>query len=371
MALKSTLDTATFAEKIQPWLTATLGASPPVNVHDVEVPFATGMSSETVLFNASWQTDQAHCERGFVVRMRPQDGGILPVYDLGREARFMQAVGEHTDVPVPAVVAHEKSGAVLGEEFILMQRHYGRIPSDDPPFVTTGWVVELTPQQRASMYDNALQAIAAIHRIDVSRTRLHNPAESGPGSSSLEGQLDYWWSYYEWAARSRPVPTFERAIERLIARRPADDAPAVVSWGDPRFANMMFGDHEEITGILDWELAGTGRPELDVGWWFFVERMYSEGFGIPVLSGFPERAAAVARYEQLSGYRVRDLDWFEAFAALRAGLMFMRIGYQLIDLGVMPPDADLPYNNPCSQTLSRLLGLPAPTGQSGWLTGNR
>jgi hypothetical protein len=43
----------------------------------------------------------------------------------------------------------------------------------------------------------------------------------------------------------------------------------------------------------------------------------------------------------------------------------------MIDLGLLPPDATMPFNNPAAQTLAALLGLPAPTGEAGWITGNR
>jgi hypothetical protein len=43
----------------------------------------------------------------------------------------------------------------------------------------------------------------------------------------------------------------------------------------------------------------------------------------------------------------------------------------MIELGLLPHDADMPLNNPAAQVLASLLELPAPSGQAGWITGNR
>jgi hypothetical protein len=55
----------------------------------------------------------------------------------------MAAIAAHTQASVPGVVSAEPPGEVLGAPFLLLQHDYGRVPSDDPPIATGGWVVEL------------------------------------------------------------------------------------------------------------------------------------------------------------------------------------------------------------------------------------
>ena len=50
----------------------------------------------------------------------------------------MAAMARHSDAAVPAVIAQEMTGIVLGAPFLLLERPYGTVPGDDPPFVTGG-----------------------------------------------------------------------------------------------------------------------------------------------------------------------------------------------------------------------------------------
>lgn len=371
MALKNKLDTATVGRLLADWLPAVLDADGQVEVSDLQMPAASGMSSETILFDASWESGGGRQTRGLVVRVPPAGTGLFPDYDIEREGRVMATLAQHCDINVPDVLAQELSGDVLGVPFLLLERAYGRVPGDDPPFVTGGWVVELSDEQRAAMYDNALVSIARLQQVDPVAVGLGDLGHSTPGATVVERELSYWKSFYSWAAGDRRSPTVEAAFELLEARRPTDTDRLVVSWGDARFGNLMFGDDMSVTGVFDWEMATLGRPEVDFGYFLFFDRMYSAGLGLPKLGGFPDREAAIARFEELAGHKVADLDWFEAWGALRGAILLVRVGNLLIDLGLLPPDADMPLNNPAAQVLAQLLDLPSPSGQSGWITGNR
>lgn len=39
----------------------------------------------------------------------------------------------------------------------------------------------------------------------------------------------------------------------------------------------MFDDSQEVVAVLDWEIAGLGPPEMDLGYWLFFERHHTEG----------------------------------------------------------------------------------------------
>ena len=46
-----------------------------------------------------------------------------------------------------------------------------------------------------------------------------------------------------------------------------------------------------------------------------------QGIGMPLPEAIPDRAETIARYEQISGHQVRDIDYYEVFAGMRfAGL---------------------------------------------------
>ena len=370
MALKNELEPADVARRLSAWLPDALGVDGPVAVDDVEIPHASGMSSETVLLRASWTGEDGPAGRGLVVRVPPAVG-LFPDLDVAREAATMRELAAHADAPVPDVLAHETTGDVLGSPFLLVARAEGRVPGDDPPFVTGGWVVDLAPEERATMYDSALRTIAGIQAVDAAASGLRPLHPTTTGDAALERDLAAWRAFHAWAAHDGQSPLVDEALERLAVTRPASPEPPVVVWGDARFGNLMYGPDHEVTAVLDWEMATVGPREVDLGYFLFFDRMYSDGIGVPRLSGFPERAQVVERFEELTGHAPRDLDWFEAWGALRGAMLLVRVGNLMIEHGQMPEDAPFPVSNPASHVLAGLLELPPPSDAAAWITGSR
>lgn len=365
MALKNTSDPAAVARALTDWLPGIVADGQPVTVTDVVVPQSSGMSSETVLLQAAWQTaDGEDRSAGLVLRIQ-SDIALFPDTDIAREAAVMRAVGKHSSVPVPDVIAHEETGDVLGKPFLLMNRLYGEVPADDPPYPTAGWVTELSDDQRAAMYDAALRTIAAAQIDPVEADLVDVLGHQDLGETVLEQEMEHWKRTYEWAKRDgASCPTIDAAMQILEPKRP-EPGRLTLSWGDSRFGNMMFGPNQEITGAFDWEMASLGSPEYDLGLFLFTVRMYAEGMGLPPMGGFPDRDAAIARYAELVGGELGDMDWYEAWAGVKCCTLVMRIGNLLIDMGALPADATMPFANPTTTTLALLLGLPAPSGESG------
>jgi putative sterol carrier protein len=130
-------------------------------------------------------------------------------------------------------------------------------------------------------------------------------------------------------------------------------------WGDARMPNLLFRD-DAVAAVLDWEMAFVGDPGADVGWWCFLDWANTEGWGAPHLDGIPGREETLARYAALTGHAVEHPEWQEVFAAFRYGAILARVGARLKAIGASVPTPDFETNNPCTQALARLLGLPPP-----------
>jgi aminoglycoside phosphotransferase (APT) family kinase protein len=369
MALSNQTDPQQAEAALGAWLSAKLDAE--VDVVDAVIPADAGLSTETILFEACWSDGGAPRRRRLVARVEPTGAAVFPSYDLAAEARLLQALASDGQVRVPHVFAHEPDPGVLGAPFLVMDRIEGRVPSDDPPFTATGWVLELTAEQQARLYDNALQAMAGIHRVDHRRLGLGFLAEREPGDPGLDQQLGYWERTFAWASGGEENPTVTGALEWIRANRPSDPEPLVLNWGDARPGNILFAEDNSVAGVLDWEMACLASPEMDLGWWLFLLRHHTEGIGAPAPAGFPDRAAALARYEELTGHSVRHVDFYEVFAGLRLAILMHRAGRLMIGAGLLPPDAPMKLNNPATQLLARLADLPAPDGAAQSFIGNR
>jgi aminoglycoside phosphotransferase (APT) family kinase protein len=371
MALANTRDPQESAAKLTAWLAGKLDGATDLVVSDVQTPQASGLSNETLLFSASWNQDGAARGGRYVARVAPTGPGVFPSYDLVTEQRVMQALAEHSSAPVPATPWVETDPDVLGSTFLVMERLDGQVPADDPPFTAAGWVLELSPEQRATMTENALAALAAVHSVDLDQLGLRFLDRPDRGATPLDQHLTYWRETYDWAREDEINPTIEDGFAWIEANRPAEAEPTVLCWGDARIGNMLIAEDMSINGILDWEMVGLGSPALELGWWLFMQRHHTEGIGAPLPEGFPERDEVCARYTELTGNSVEHIDFYETFAALRLAILMHRAGNMMIAAGLLPPDAPMKFNNPASQLLAKLIGAEAPSGAAQSFIGNR
>lgn len=370
MALKNVIDTEAVAAKLAGWWATNTVAAQDVRVTNLLVPASAGLSNETVLFDADWSRDGASHARSLVARVQPNGPGVFPRYDLAKEARVISALGEHTGVPVPKVYAFEADPAVFGSPFLVMGRVDGRVPSDDPPFTAGGWVLDLTPQQRTTMWHNSIDVLAAIHGSDWQALGL-DFLDTTANGSGLDAQLADCRATFAWAAEGEPNPTIEYALDWLDANKPAEEGPKVLNWGDARVGNLIFDENLDVAAVLDWEMVGLGSRELDLGWWLFLMRHHTEGIGLPLPEGIPSAEETVEQYRSRTGYAPTNLHYYEVLAATKLSWLMVRAAHLMIAAGLLPPDSPMALSNPASQLLAKLLDQPAPTGQTTSFIGNR
>ena len=81
---------------------------------------------------------------------------------------------------------------------------------------------------------------------------------------------------------------------------------------------------------------------------------------MPRLEGFPSREESVARYEQITGWKVKNFSYNEVFATFRAAVVILRVQKNLQKMGIELPGDDPILDNFCTRRLADLLGLPPP-----------
>jgi aminoglycoside phosphotransferase (APT) family kinase protein len=352
------------------WLQAQLPGATDVRIDKLTVPQASGLSNLTILFDAAWTQDgEAHAE-ALVARVAPDGPAVFMTYDLGKEFRVMRALADRTPVPVPRTRWVEEDPAHLGAPFLVMDRASGEIPADDPPFTTGGWVLDLDDAGRRTLVERSLQVLADLHAVDWQGLGLGFLAPED-GSDPFDRDLALWREVFDWARDGGGNPTVEAGLAWLDEHRPDDDRAPVLNWGDARPGNLMFGEDLAVNAVLDWEMVTVGQPDAELGWYLFMQRHHTEGIGAPLPSGFPDRDETIALYERLSGRAVPHVDYYEVYAAVRLSILMHRAGTLMIEVGLMPPEATMHLNNPASQLLAKLIGAPAPTGESQSFIGNR
>jgi aminoglycoside phosphotransferase (APT) family kinase protein len=372
MALINTLDPVAVQARLAGWLPGRLPDAENVEVSDVVVPQAAGMSMTTILFKAKWSHGGASEQLDLVARVAPPVPAVFNDTDLNREFKLLQAL-EDTPINVPKPRWYEEDPEVLGAPFIVVDRAYGEVPSDDPPYTAAGWVMELAPARRGALYDELIEVVGQVQAVDWRAERLDEIlGQPTPDELGIGHQLARAEAYYDWARDGQITsPTIDAALPWLRENAPSGE-DLVLNWGDPRIGNIIYDrDELSVQAVLDWELATIASPEQELGWLLLFPRFYSEGIGVPVPDGLQSREQLIASWEQRTGRSAAHVDYYEAFAAARLSMMMVRAGLMMIAGGKLPPGNPMPVNNPAANILANLLELPAPSGESVHFAGNR
>lgn len=285
------------------WFAARLGAE---RVELTELRRHTeGFSWQTYTMLARWPgPGGVPDEQGFAVRVEPTDGLLAP-YDIDGQYHLHGAVLQQPGIPMPKLFWLEKDPSVLGMPFYVMERVSGKVPvqwqAQDPEMFPT-------PEARHEIGVQFVDALAAIHAVELKGEWLEHFGLIGDPEASARAQVEHWAKYYEDAALV-PVPTLDYAI-CWLRRNIACSPHLSLVHGDYRIGNFMIRDGK-IVAIFDWELAHVSDPIEDIA--------YS---GLPLFRGrnpmlshllMPEEYFAL--YEARTGRRV-DPEVFRFWTVL-------------------------------------------------------
>lgn len=297
-----------------------------------------GLSSDTLMVDARGTRDGQPYAESVVVRRAPSGVGVFPEYDLAGQARVQDAVAEQ-GIPAAAPVELETDEAWVGSVFMVMPAIPGHIPDQAPAF--DRWIKGATPDEQRVLSESFFDVLVAVHRVDWRRANLAGVIPD----RSIAAELARWGHYLDWYADGEVVvPGLADALAWCTEHRPRTEPPPTLVWGDVRLGNVIFDDEWRPVAVLDWEMTGIGSPEHDVAWYFALDAIQHELFGRSV-PGFPDRDAALARYEAGLGRALVDLDWYEILAMLRSTAIMTRLNVLQERAGQPPllPLADNPF----------------------------
>jgi aminoglycoside phosphotransferase (APT) family kinase protein len=338
----STRDREELQRRLEAWLATKVGNA---SISELVVPESNGMSSETLLFDATWDEGGTMRTTGCAARLSPDPAAVpvFPVYDLERQFRVMRLVAERSSVPVPATLWLEPDESHIGAAFFVMERVDGLVPPDIMPYPFGSWLSEASLGDQRRLQDASVGILAALHGMDVSPDDIAFLELDRPGDSALRRHMAEQRAYYAWVvADGTRSPLIERTFDWLEDHWPVDEGAIVVSWGDSRIGNVMYRDFEPVA-VLDWEMAATGPREIDIGWMVYLHRFLDDIAVSAGLAGMPHfmRLDDVATtYEKVSGVEARNLDFHTMYAALRHAIVMSRVARRQILFGEMEMPAD-------------------------------
>ncbi|HVA44627.1 MAG TPA: phosphotransferase family protein [Acidimicrobiales bacterium] len=355
MPIPAQRDLEVARQAIRSWLTARRPDASGLAISELSAPGATGFSNETLLFDATWTEGGSRRSEALVLRVKPTGYRVFLEDDFELQHRVLRELGSR-GVRVPRVRELELDPTVLGAPFFLMDRVTGQAPGDSPPYNAEGFLKDMEPPERHQLWLSAMDAFTEVHRESL-KGGFEFLAKPHRGATGLEQQLNYYEESLAWGSAGRSQPVAEAAWDWLSSHVPAKK-PTALSWGDARIANMLF-EGPECRAVLDWEMLSLGGPEMDLGWWLFLDRFSSEGNGLARLDGLGSRQETIDLWQERTGLVAGDVEFYEVFAGLRFAVVMMRLA-QMFRQWELPVDPDMETNNPVTQLLAGLLGMAPP-----------
>ncbi|WP_027357981.1 phosphotransferase family protein [Desulforegula conservatrix] len=281
--------------------------------------FPSGFSNLTYLISVG--------SREMVLRRPPFGKKAKTAHDMGREYRMLKALRPYFGYcPEPLLFCEDQE--IMGCDFYVMERIPGIIPRKEFP---KG--VELSPADNLKLCQSLVEVHAKLHNLDYKAIGL---GDFGNPTGYVKRQIEGWSRRYR-DARTPDVPDFEKIMQWLAEKMPADsDRPGIIH-NDYKFDNVVLNASNplEIIGVLDWEMATIGDPLMDLGssmaYWVNqddpenLQAMRQMPTNKP---GMMTRNEIVEYYGKLTGIDVSGFDYYYCFGLFRLAVIAQQIYYR-------------------------------------------
>ena len=318
-----------------------------------------GMSNDTRFIALSWLGDDGPQEELWVLRMGT---GVEPIHPLQTKAvsssvelqyRVMAALFSDGHVPVPKLSDFEPDASIIGQPFFMIGFVDGWAAQDFPSFVEEGRFRDASPSARRVFFENGLQQLAQIHKVDWERAGLQwlDRAGSGP---RMPQQLKLWNDYAAPIFAKESFPVLRSSLAWLQDAMPSEPSPSLI-WGDARPQNIIFNDAFDPLSMMDWEGAAILPAEADIAYWLISDYMAHERVGAERLEGTPTREEQLQIYTQLLGREVENLEYYKVFGLMTIAATLYNVFTLLINSGNPMNNGETPSNNYYSVALENQL----------------
>ncbi|SIQ09480.1 Predicted kinase, aminoglycoside phosphotransferase (APT) family [Aromatoleum tolulyticum] len=263
----------------------------------------------------------------YVLRRQPLGVLLKSAHAVDREFRVIDALSHIPGFPVPQPFTLCEDREVLGSMFYVMRHVPGRI----------FWncrMPDLTPQERAAVFDSANETLARLHKVDYAALGL---SDFGRPGNYFERQISRWSRQYD-QSRIETIPEMDWLMAWLPSNVPEEDGLSSIIHGDYSFHNLLIHPTEpRVVGVVDWELSTLGHPLGDLMYhtmeWYRPPGVDARGtlqdadltaLGIPTLTEY------IRRYCERTGFKVdATLPFYRAFNLFRTAAILQGIAFRL------------------------------------------
>lgn len=263
--------------------------------------------------------------REYVLR-KPPVGAIKRGHDMGREYKVQSAVRKAFS-KVPTMYAFDDSDSVLGSSFYLMEKVDGIILNYKEAAKRN-----ITPEAYKTIATSWLDTFVELHQVDYKAIGLE---DLGKPAGYVERQVSNWGKQYLKAATD-DVPEAIAVMKWMETHQPTTYNHCLIH-NDYKYDNIVFKNDtwQEVTAVLDWEMATLGDPLMDLGtslgYWTVATDLDFVKQGIPsptVFEGNPIRSEIASMYADKSGSQLDNLVFYYAFGLFKIAVIAQQIYFR-------------------------------------------
>lgn len=256
----------------------------------------------------------------FVIRRAPVAAVADTAHNVVREFQIIEAL-TGTAARVPELLAACEDADVIGAPFYVMRYIDGEVIRRKLPRAYLE-----APATQTRIGEELIDALVALHSVPWRGTALEKMARP---ENFLARQVNRWSSQLE-SYRNRAMPGVDTVAKWLEDNRP-DQGALTVMHGDYKLDNAMFSRSTppHIVSLVDFEMTTVGDPLIDLAWCmiFWPEPDNLIAIAPPGSPGgmsadYCQRPAElIARYAEKTGRDTSQLQWYQAFAAWKLGIV--------------------------------------------------
>jgi aminoglycoside phosphotransferase (APT) family kinase protein len=223
--------------------------------------------------------------------------------------------------PAPRAYVFCDDHAVVGADFVVMERRVGEVVRDSVPESMAA-----LPDVGRRLGFALVDAMAEMHLVDAEAADL---STLGRPDGFTARQVSGWANRWSLVRPDDGPPLMDTLPARLEATMPAPTRVSIVH-NDLKLDNCQFrsGEPDRVYSFFDWDMTTLGEPMIDLGtllnYWPDPSdppderRVSHEGL---ITMGLPTRAEVVERYAERTGIDCSASVWYEAFAQWKTGVV--------------------------------------------------
>ena len=263
--------------------------------------------------------------KDFVLR-KPPKGAIKRGHDMSREFKVQNGVAKAFS-KVPKMYGFSNDETILGSDFYIMEKVNGIILNYKE--AKTRNIAETGYKTIANTWLNTL---VELHNVDY---KLIGLSDLGKPEGYVERQVANWSKQYI-KAKTDEYPEAEFVMQWIHKNQPKIYDHCLIH-NDFKYDNVVFKDDswQEISAVLDWEMATLGDPLMDLGtslgYWTVATDHDFVKQGIPsptIFEGNPTRSEVAALYAEKSGRNLDNLVFYYAFGLFKIAVIAQQIYYR-------------------------------------------